>query len=231
VNWKLSLVMAVWCLVGLLRFAWAFGRTNLHSSEADDIEAKKAIRSFSTSVLLMVCLFEMFCWPIELLIGLQRAWSHKRAAKASSEDINPSLIKRLLRRCREAGCWRHGLPCGEIDFNDLTARAKHWRTCEHHLDLERLAELERQKNDPKVIMSGDRVRALKCSKVEECGEHGNHEGTLVSTTYSPDADLSRPPWEPAKLGDLIYHINSDQGVHYHAIEIVKLVRGIDPQKG
>ncbi len=133
------------------------------------------------------------------------------------------LVKRLTFRCREEGCWRRGLPCWDVDFTNLTAPARGWRQCHHHLDLERLAELERQKNDPKIVVPGDRVRALKCKKPEECGWHGNHEGKLVSTTYSPEADLSRSPLEPIKPGDLLFHINSDQGVHYHAVEIEKLV--------
>lgn len=133
------------------------------------------------------------------------------------------LIKRATLRCRKDGCWRRGLPCGDINLTNLTEPPKVWRECQHHLDLERLAALERQKNDPKIIVPGDRVRALKCRKPEECGQHGNHEGTLASTTYSPDADPNRPPWEPAKPGDLLFHINTDQGVHYHAVEIVKLV--------
>lgn len=136
------------------------------------------------------------------------------------------LVKRATLRCREGGCWRRGLPCWDVDFTNLTAPAKGWRQCQHHLDIERLAALERQKNDRKIIVPGDRVRALKCRKPEECARHGNHEGTLVaSTTYSPDADPNRPPWEPAKLGDLLFHINADDGVHYHAIEIEKLVGG------
>jgi hypothetical protein len=89
--------------------------------------------------------------------------------------------------------------------------------------VERLAALERQKNDPKIIVPGDRVRALKCRKPEECARHGNHEGILASTTHSPEADSERLLWGPAKLGDLLFHINSDQGVHYHAVEIEKLV--------
>lgn len=133
------------------------------------------------------------------------------------------LVKSLLHRCREDGCWRRGLPCGDIDLTNLTAPPKHWWTCEHHLDLERIAALERQKKDPKIIAPGDRVRAVKCRKPEECARHGNHEGILASTTYSPEADPMREPWEPAKPGDLLFHINSDEGVHYHAIEIVKVV--------
>lgn len=132
------------------------------------------------------------------------------------------LIKGLLHRCREDGCWKRGIPCGDIDLTNLMAPPKHWWTCDHHLDIERLASLERQKNDPKIIVPGDRVRALKCKKPEECGRHGNHEGALASTTLAPEA-ANKPPWEPAKLGDLLFHINSDQGVHYHAIEIEKLV--------
>ena len=133
------------------------------------------------------------------------------------------LIKRATFRCREEGCWRRGLPCWEIDLENILAPSKGWRTCQHHLELERLARLAGQKNDPKFIAPGDRVRATKCKKPEECSQHGNHEGTLASTTYSPQVDLMRPVFEPAKEGDLIFHINSDQGVHYHAIEIVKLV--------
>ncbi len=136
------------------------------------------------------------------------------------------LLKRVFLRCREHGCWRRGMPCADIDFMDLTKPAKHWRQCEHHLDLERVAELERQRNDPKILMQGDRVRALKCRKPEECSQHGNHEGTLSSTTYSPDADPNRPPWEPSKLGDFIFHINSDEGVHYHALEIDKIIEEV-----
>jgi hypothetical protein len=140
------------------------------------------------------------------------------------------LMKRLLLRCCEDGCWRHGVACSDIDLGNLAAAPKQWLECQHHLDLERVAELERQRNDPKIIGPGDRVRALKCLKPEECALHGSHEGMLASVTYSPEADSERPPWEPAKSGDLLFHINSDQGIHYQAIEIVK-VTGMKPERG
>ena len=147
-------------------------------------------------------------------------------------------LKRLLRRCDQPGCWRYGCPCSDVDITDFTRPgkvAKEWRRCSYHLDLEMRAEVERQRHDPKIIVPGDRVRALTCAKPEECGKHGSHEGVLDSTTYSPEfsaraCENPMEPLQPTKLGDLLHHIDSDEGVHYHAIQIVKISGGTDEER-
>lgn len=147
-------------------------------------------------------------------------------------------LKRLLRRCDREGCWRYGCPCWDvvISTDTLTRPTRaFWRTCGYHLDLELKAEVEKQRHDPKILMAGDRVRALACAKAEECAKHGTHEGTLASTTYSAEFSeraCANPmePLQPSKPGDLVFHIDSDEGVHYHAIEIVKISGGTDEQR-
>lgn len=139
-------------------------------------------------------------------------------------------LKRLLRRCDQPGCWRYGCPCW--DSFEMEA---FWRKCNYHLDLEMRAEVDRQRHDPKIIVSGDRVRALACSKPDECAKHGSHEGVLASVTYSPEYSARacenpmRAP-EPTKPGDLIFHIDSDEGVHYHALQILKIAGGSNEER-
>lgn len=144
-------------------------------------------------------------------------------------------LKRLLRRCDQQGCWRYGCPCWDVDLQWLTRDGRFFRKCQHHLDLEMRAEYEKQRHDPKIIIPGDRVRALVCVKPEECGKHGSHEGVLASTAYSSEysARARMNPMkgpQPTKPGDLIHHIDSDEGVHYHAIEIVKISGGSDEER-
>ena len=142
-------------------------------------------------------------------------------------------LKRLLRRCDQQGCWRYGCPCWDVDSNFETR--SFWRKCSYHIDLEMRAQVERERHDPKIIVPGDRVRALACAKPEECGKHGSHEGVLASTTYSPEFSAracANPmePLQPTKPRDLLHHIDSDEGVHYHAIQILKISGGTDEER-
>lgn len=143
-------------------------------------------------------------------------------------------LKRLLRRCDQQGCWRFGCPCWDVDMKSLVTRA-FWRKCSYHIDLEMRAEVERQRHDPKIIIPGDRVRALSCAKPEECAKHGSHEGTLTSTTFSSEFSeraCKNPmePLQPKRPGDLIFHIDSDEGVHYHALQILKIAGGSNEER-
>ena len=68
------IALAVWCLIGLLRFKWAMVR---QSKWKENQEAQRVVKEMSPRVMLFVVLFEMFLWPVELLLALS-FWLRKR---------------------------------------------------------------------------------------------------------------------------------------------------------
>lgn len=64
----------IYGMLGILRFAWAMRRK---ASWEENRAAQEAVRSASPAILLVVCVFEAFLWPVELAISYL-VWRRRR---------------------------------------------------------------------------------------------------------------------------------------------------------
>lgn len=96
---------AAWCAVGLLRFAWAMRKKSRWKLNR---QAQEAIEGFSPFTFLCVLVFEMFFWPIELLIGLHLLLRERRKQRAPTDTYltvahltNNPMFREIDRKVRE----------------------------------------------------------------------------------------------------------------------------------
>jgi hypothetical protein len=105
------LVLGLYGLLGAVRFIWAMSRK---ASLRENQEAQSRIRSFSKPTLFIVCLFEVFLWPVELAIGAYIVWFRKPSARTAAVSMKASLHgmpkARSCYDCSDCGARFEGFP-------------------------------------------------------------------------------------------------------------------------
>lgn len=129
------------------------------------------------------------------------------------------FVKHVFRRCREDGCWKKGMSCGEIDtsgsksFEEImrTRQTFYWQCREHAM-----AEAN-SRSGPKVITVGARVRVTECMGPGDCFKHGSHEASYQSIVEGKGDPMQGPP----PITGFI--VKTDDGILYQAkrIELIE----------